>query len=147
MILGIRQSDNVRKAFRTFRIFVVDKPNSTGRQWSIMPEFSKKSTSRFYKAKALFLCNLHKIPKKMRPGGPHPHMLIILLPAARGSQGRSSPVGSPYGNFFVESRSPVGSHIFPELFPFIRSGRICSPQSLRPTSHFNRLLVFYLPAQ
>ena len=97
------------------------RPADNGR---LCRNFQKKSTSRFYKAKALFLCNLHKIPKKMCPGGPHPHMPIILLPAARGSQGRSSPIGSPYGNFFVESRSPVGSHIFPELFPFIRSGRI-----------------------
>ena len=97
------------------------RPADNGR---LCRNFQKKSTSRFYKAKALFLCKLHKIPKIMRPGGPHPHMPIILLPAARGSQGRSSPVGSPYGNFFVESRSPVGSHNFPELFPFTRSGRI-----------------------
>lgn len=107
MKLGIKQSNSVQRVIKTLCIFIVDKLICAGRQWSIMPEFSKKSTSRFYKAKALFLCNLHKIPKKMRPGGPHPicqlsycrpraaakagvrrsvpHMEIFLLKAGRRS--------------------------------------------------------------
>ncbi len=120
------------------------RPADNGR---LCRNFQKKSTSRIYKLKSRFLCNLHKIPKIKHPGGPHPHMPKFSSPAASGSQGRSSPVGSPYGNFFVESRSPVGSHIFPKLFPFTRSGRIWFQQKLKPVTTFKCSVVFYLPAQ
>jgi hypothetical protein len=41
-------------------------------------------------------------------------MLLFSVPAVGGCPGRNSPIGPHMENFFVESRSPIGPHFFPD---------------------------------
>lgn len=110
------------------------RPADNGR---LCRNFQKKSTSRFYKSKPLFLCNLHKIPKKMRPGGPtHICQLSYCRPPAAAQAGTRRSV--PIWKIFLLKVGRRSVRIFSRIAPFTRSGRICSYQSLKAAACFNR---------
>ena len=108
--------------------------------------FIQKSTMQFLQRKSPFFVHFAQLPELGRPLYPDPICFYShCRPSAAAQAGIRRSV--LIWKIFLLEAGRRSVRIFSRIASFTRSGRICLPQNLKAAAHFNRLLVFYLPAQ